>query len=521
MTDNPLLSHLELTGTWLSSYALGNMALALLCLVIAGWSLWRYPERFTRPGFIVAVLAMLFYQWPLVVYSPLFDAHLPIAQWFAVSVHMVVLVNLIWVMATPQFTLAALYPDNQQTDYAAYNLRGVVLWLPIGLFILLTLCYFYFVPFNCTAFYAFLVDWNITRLVREVTGKLMAIRLAPHILNVLTSALCPMVAFLAISKMYFHVRSRQWRCLPLWLAMLLLTLAVSLLSGAKGALIPMAFALAVTGFLAARQWKWRIVIVALVMGVLAGIIVLIKGMTESPREGDFPFGQCVVELRACEKTWPLLHSLRPPDFSLGLTPLRIQQIEKEMHLFCNDKKLPSKVSAPKPDTLPLAVPAKAMSLLEIVRTVMYRAFVTPLQVANWHYMYVAEHGRPGFFGLPLAKQFSDHYVNVSMEVCQHYYLGGDKTSTCTAPTSYWFTYPAYLGIGGLLLAMLAGILFDVAGALVIKYSVQPITNLAIGLIAAGSINFMVSDFLTVLISHGAGTALVILAMIALSRRSRD
>src|SRR5262245_3889932 len=129
MNDNPLLSHLELHGTWLSSYALGNMALALICLAIAGYSLWRHPQRFTRPGFIVAVLAMLFYQWPLVVYSPLFNDHLPIAQWFAVGVHMMVLVNLIWVILTPQFTLTALYPDHRLMPYTVYDLRGITLWL--------------------------------------------------------------------------------------------------------------------------------------------------------------------------------------------------------------------------------------------------------------------------------------------------------------------------------------------------------------------------------------------------------
>jgi hypothetical protein len=158
--------------------------------------------------------------------------------------------------------------------------------------------------------------------------------------------------------------------------------------------------------------------------------------------------------------------------------------------------------------------------LDRLNSLINRAFVTPIVVADWHFLYVAKYGPPGFAGISIAKRFTDDYINMPSKICEIYEFlrsGGDRTSTCTAPTSYLFTYPAYMGFAGLLIACLATLSFDVIGALIIKYSVPPITYLAVGLIAVAGINFMTADFTTVMMSHGAGASLAILSFFCICR----
>ncbi len=515
MNTNPLLYTLELGGPWVTPFVGMNFLLALLCTLFVLQSMWCRPQRLARPGFIIALLAMVFYQWPLVLLSPLLDAHLPNAVWFSGSVHAAVAVNLLWVMLTPRLTAAA--AAEIRVNASQFDFKGVTLWLPVALFFTLAIAYFAHIPFTCTALYAFFVDPDLSHVIREITGKLVASKYAPHVLNILTSAVGPIVAFLSAGKIYAALAHKRWHVLPLWTALLLAVIAMPLASGAKGTLIPLAVTLAVACFLIMQKWVWRIVSVAAIMGVLSLMIVVIKVVTESNvGKGTYAFGRCVVELGACERTMPLLNSLRAPDFSLGLTKSRIDELEGEMHNACGDGKttpmsaeaLPSLEHPPK---TPVVDKGK-MSVFERMEWVLYRAFVTPLQVANWHYLYVHEHGMPGMLGLPIAKKLSDNYVNVPAEVCQAYYLGGDKTATCTAPTSYLFIYPAYLGVLGLLLACMATISFDIAGALVIRAVARPLSSLAVGLMAAAGVNFMVSDYATVLVSHGAGVAIALLAI---------
>lgn len=508
---NPLINNLYFSEYWLSSNSIIDSFLLFICLAFVCRSAFHSLQRFARPAFIMAVFTIILYQIPLVLFSPLFYNHLPSAKWFAISIHFAVIANLAWVYFTPKLNnLSATNNNNIQKEYAEKYFVGLAFWLPTSIFFILLGLYFYKIPFSCTALFALFTDQDITLLVREIIGKLMGRTYAPHVLNTLTSGVGPIIAFLCIGRIYFDCKKQKYFLLPLWTLLLSIVMITPLLGGAKGSLVPMAIALSVSGFLVAKNWKLKIIIVSGIIAVFVCTITLVKVTQESSvGKGNYNFGSCITILGVCERTKPLLESLRPPKAYYGLTRERLDDLGDEMVESCKISKIKSE---PLIENIESKSNKPAIPSLEThIVAMFYRIFGNPIQVASWHYLFVDEHGSPSFNGLAIAKIFSENYVSVPAQVCDIYYTG-DKTSACTAPTSYIFTYPAYLGLIGLLIACFLTIIFDVIASLFIKYSAKPFADLTIGLTTVAIVNFIVADYTTVIISHGAGVAIIILIM---------
>ncbi len=515
--DNPLLKDFEFTQPWLSVFALSNLILFLSCIGIIIYLALRRPESFARPSSIISILAIILYQLPLVLFSPLIYNYLPNARWFALSINFAVISNLLWVAVTPNLNMKfASY--NKEINELRADFSGPIFWLPILLLCTLLVSYFYKIPFDCTALYALFVDQDLTLLVREITGKLMGRTYAPHVLNMITGAVGPIVAFLAAGRLYISFLEKKWAHILLWLCLLLLTIIIPLLGGAKGAFVPMGVVMVITGALIARNWKERVFIVGSVIIVLMSMIMVVKVAQESKvGKGNYRFSACVMRLGVCDRTEVLLNSLKLPKDYYGMSRERIDQLEQEIESDCKI----TAIEAQEPGQVQNINNSQyaEKTIATHIKGLFYRILANPLQVASWHYLYVSEYGKPGLAGLALAKIFTDNYVSIPAKVCEVYY-SGDKTSACTAPTGYFFTYPAYLGIVGLLSAFLLTVAFDIIGALVIKYLPYNFSSLAIGLMAVASLNFMVADFTTVIISHGAGMAIWLLAALCLYHRSK-
>jgi hypothetical protein len=520
--SNPLLENFEFIQPWFSGFAFINLLASIACIGLVIHSALYRRARFARPSFIISILAIILYQIPLVLLSPIFINYLPNAVWFSVSINFAIIANLLWVLATPRLNIGSLAQGIKPLDSFRNDSKGFTLWFPIAFLLISLFLYFRKIPFDCTALYALFVDQDLTLLVREITGKLMGRTYAPHILNIVTGSIGPIVAFLAACRIYVSLKDKKWLEIPLWLCLLLIVTIVPLLGGAKGALVPMGVAMAITGSLVVREWKWRILVVGLIAATLMVMITAVKVAQESNvGKGDYQFGACIVKLGVCDRTEVLLQSLKLPKSYYGMSRERIDQIEKEMLHDCKltPQEKPNITDLQQENAISGAIKDPEKTLLVHIKGLFYRIVANPLQMAAWHYLYVAEYGEPGFYGLSMAKLFVNNYVSIPAKVCEIYY-SGDKTSACTAPTGYLFTYPAYLGVMGLFLALLVTIIFDVIGALVIKYSTGNFASLAIGLITVAGINFMVADFTTVIISHGAGSALVLLAILCLYRKGR-
>jgi hypothetical protein len=146
--------------------------------------------------------------------------------------------------------------------------------------------------------------------------------------------------------------------------------------------------------------------------------------------------------------------------------------------------------------------------------------VIPTQVAAWHYLYVEEMGSPGFAAMPFARRLTGSSVNMPELVYQKYgsvFAHGDKTSTSTSPTSFLLAYPAYLGVVGLVLSLLAVIITDIIVSVLLLRVPNALYPIGVGLAAVISFNFILSDFVTVMLSHGGAVAIALMAFFAVTR----
>lgn len=511
------------TGT----YFLVNGLIAILCLVFVLYSIFRHPGRITRPSFIIAALMMIFYQYPLFHFLPTFQERMIHIEWFLVTIHSVVILNFAWVYWTPKLNNYTVFKEPSAAQSRLFT--SFELTTSLGLFTLLLGAYLYKVPLTCTALYSIFFDPSIGLLIREISVKLVGTTYATYALSILTTTVSPIVAFLSAHMLHLSIQKKSFLRAPIWLLMLFFAVTATLITGAKGSLIPTFMILSVAGFLSAYVWYKRVAIVICSNVLLIAILMLLsmqRSAMNFPEKHDYQFGHCVRTLGICNKVPPLLNSLKARDFSLGLTRSRIAALEKETNTYCSiagsstiHHQTPAIDSYTPSETYILAEHEKATGKDRIMG-LLGRAFLTPLIVAQWHFLYVEEYGSPGIQGLSIASKFSSSAINMPAKVCEVYEFlrsGGDKTSTCTAPTSYLFTYPAYMGLMGLALAMIASILFDILGAWIIKQSPPPVSYLAVGVVVIAGINFMTADFTTVMLSHGAGPALAILVLFCAQR----
>ena len=301
----------------------------------------------------------------------------------------------------------------------------------------------------------------------------------------------------------------------------------------------------------------RVAVAACVFG--AGLLLLSLSEVLLERQvvagGCYDFGACVSRHDACSEASTLLQSLRHRDMSLGLTGTALNALAKDLQAACSQadrtdessrcrnryrversSAVPTPLPSPTgsiPSSTPSGMPSGKGSMLSRVNEVMhrmgqyttaivYRLGVVPVQVAGWYHLYVAERGSPGIYALPFSSVLFGRRVVMPILVHSayyHLYSAGDRTSTGTAPTSFFLAYPAYLGFAGIALSLAALLLFDLTACVVIGRLHSALRLAGIGLMAVGCANFITSDFGTTLLSHGSAAALLLLYVLSFTEQS--
>jgi hypothetical protein len=108
--------------------------------------------------------------------------------------------------------------------------------------------------------------------------------------------------------------------------------------------------------------------------------------------------------------------------------------------------------------------------------------------------------------IPLFGNVFGSPVNIPQRVYEKYgvvYSAGDRTSTSTAPTTFIFSYPAFVGLSGLLFAIAIIVILDAISLRIHSISPAVVGYAANGFFAVVSFSLLVSDFFTVMFSHGA------------------
>ena len=130
-------------------------------------------------------------------------------------------------------------------------------------------------------------------------------------------------------------------------------------------------------------------------------------------------------------------------------------------------------------------------------------------------MYTETETFNGWKSLPFSRRILGESLNMPELVYQKYgviYSQGDRTITSTAPTSFLLSYPASLGWVGFVLALVCIVMLDAVLAILTAHIKPSLVPLLIGVVLIMSINFMTSDFVTVLISHGGAVGILLVGI---------
>lgn len=511
-----------------STFTVINLALvvlttALLLALVAG-----APRRLLRPALLLAVITHLLYQWPLVLLAGPIESSLQSPWVLCAYVHGAVLALLAWAWLSRKLDVPA------GGDPAPAFSAGEIAF-PVAVVIGLSAVYLGRVPAHCTALYSLVMDPHMTLLAREFSIKLVGSSMATYSFGAVANAVAPVVITISFLLLWSGLRQRRILQVLVWPVIGFLSVALVLLSGTKGLLVPAMLMLVISSYLWNRRWWTRVLAVVASMAFLGGSVVMFDLVKERDAQAgsNYDFASCTVELNVCPASLELMESLGKRDMSLGLPKSLVKRLDERLICACNPNLGPGECKRVQPIRISRARPAHAEGEMlqeqvkrgfTLLEAILNRALVIPMQVAGWHFMYVETEPNPGMAVLPFARRLLGFSVNAPERVYQKYgviYSDGDRTSTSTAPTGFLLTYPAYLGLYGLLLGVGLVIIFDVLVTALLRQLRPGLLPIAAGLVAGVCLNFAVSDFVTVLISHGGVAAVGLLAGYVLLARWRQ
>ncbi|WP_341303374.1 hypothetical protein [Pseudomonas sp. TMP25] len=414
------------------------------------------------------------------------------------------------------------YPAQQFRIYFATLLLGVACLV----------VYLSGVPWNCTGLFAVVFDPWLTLLAREFSVKLIGSGPATYLLGAYANAVAPILVLLSVWLIRDALLRR--RVLSGLIGVLggMFAIVAVLVSGTKGLLMPSMLMLVAGCYFWCTTWRSRIVTIVSAVVFVMSTLVAFEVVKEraSVVGGAYDFAACSVEAGTCQKSRELLQSMTARDNSLGLPSSFVKQLQARLDCLCSggdEESCSTSVLGNMAGTVGTAGmigAAEAKRSMTFINAVFYRILVVPFQVSVWHFMYAESEQVDGLKTLPFSRRLLGESLNMPELVYQKYgsvYSDGDKTSTSTAPTSFFLAYPAYLGLGGFLFALVVVIAFDIFLAQFARLTGVSLLPMLVGGIMIMCMNFMTSDFVTVLISHGGAAGIFVLLVHALLLRKNS
>lgn len=514
---SPLLGPLQFEAQSFSLFLAMSLVSAAFATCAHGFLIFKNPWRLLRPAFVLAILLTIFFQWPSVFLADAIREGLGYPWLFWASIHIVPIALIVWIIVTSKLDIA-------KNTTSKPNYSPTILIVPIFLLILLSFLYLQRVPFSCTALFAIIYDPPYTLLARELSIKFSGSIIASYSFGALANTVAPFVIALSIPLAIRSFSFKKAHSLIFFSLLITLAILLVLLSGSKGLLIPSMIFVIGSALVWNRTMLEKFLYSVIAFFILIGGLIafeLIKERSPS-KEKHYQFGACVVHLDACAAVAPLISSMKSREGALGLS---LAQVEK-----LDDQRVEACSAAGKKSAVPeREFWTEKRSYNQLSRVYDYafaiaeRALITPIRVASWYFLYVAEHGHPGMAAMPLgARRFAGYTVNMPVKVYQEYgvvFSGGDATSSSTAPTSFVYAYPASLGRIGIPLVIFLVVFLDVLYMIFVRRLPANLLGLAGGVGLVISLNMIMSDFITVLETHGGIVAIALLAFFAMAYRN--
>jgi len=513
--NSVMLRELVVEAPALSVFFLFNMICALLVAVTCLVRFLKSDYVFARLSFCFAAFICVFYQVPLVLFSSQVEVSLQRPWPYALIVNLGALLLVLWGITTRRLDV-----NPGEASYPGRPLKVYFFTLLLGIALLAT--YLSGVPWDCTGLFALIYDPWLTLLAREFGIKLIGSSLSTYSLGAYANAVVPILVLLSVWLIRDSLLRRRVVSGVVGLLGGIFAITSVLVSGTKGLLMPSMLMLVAGCYFWCRTWPSRVVTIAFAVIFVVSTVVSFELLKErsSVVGGAYDFAACSVEAGTCEKSRELLESMTARDYSLGLPGIFVKPQQARLDCLCNggdDASCPSAALSSASTDSWKRVDTHERSLT-FISAVFNRMLVIPFQVSVWNVMYAETEQVDGLKTLPFARRLLGESLNMPELVYQKYgsvYSGGDKTSTSTAPTSFFIAYPAYLGVGGFLLALALVIALDLFLANFARFVGPSLAPILVGCIMIMSMNFMTSDFITVLISHGGAAGILVLMIHAL------
>lgn len=507
---------------------------SFLIIGIAGVIKFRSNSySLARLSFCLATSICLIYQLPLVIFSDRVESSLREAWTYALVVNGAAMLLMSWTYLSRRFDFPEGHPAYPGKTTEVYLITGI-------LGIALMWVYLSGVPWDCTGLFALLSDPSYTLLARELGVKLIGTSFSTYSLGAYAGAFAPVFLLLSIWRVEDFISRRKVVAALVSVACGFIAVAALLVSGVKGLLMPSTLMLAVAIYFYRKTWRSRLLafaVTALFFFLSLFTFELLKERGSVGEGGGYDFAACSVKVGACQRSFSLLESMKGQEISLGVPGAYVGLIQSRLTCLCDGRDERSC-----PDGA-VGYPIKktwtntniGASLYEFTGglsdrfvtyagAILYRIFVVPFQVSVWHFMYAETEAVEGVKTLPFARRVLGDSLNMPEMVYQKYgsiYWQGDRTNTSSAPTSFIWAYSAYLGWIGFCLALGCILSLDLVLAGLARFAGVALIPILIGMVMIMSANFLVSDFVTVLLSHGgiAGMFVLLIYAVLLKRKT--
>jgi len=502
-----MVKELAVASPTLSPFFLFNLICALAVAISCLTRFFSNNYVSARLSFCLAAFLFFFYQAPLVLFSEQVRVSL-IHPWiYAFIVNGSALALTLWVILSRRLDFddgPCSFPENSQLLYLGAGALGFgALWI-----------YLAGVPWQCTGLFALLYDPWLTLVAREFSIKLIGTSLATYSFGAYANAIAPLLVLLSVWLIRNSLLRLRFVVALIGVTGGILAIFAVLLSGTKGLLVP-SFLMVMAGtYFWCNTWFSRIATTLFAVAFVVFNLITFELMKErsSVVGGAYDFAACSKTAGTCNMSLEMLKSMKARDHSLGLPGAFVEPIQSRLVCLCSGDGDQGTCPA---GSLGQVVGGQDLTHLAersatLGGAIFNRVFVVPFQVSVWNFMYAETEPVYGAKTLPFARRIFGESLNMPELVYQKYgsiYSMGDKTSTSTAPTSFLLAYPIYVGWFGFALAISIVIALDFVLARLARFIGATLLPMLIGTVLIISMNFMTSDFVTVLISHGGAAGI--------------
>lgn len=525
--------------TGYSSYFIVNLIASVVALATF---VYMYSDRrymFVKPSVMILGCYHVLCQWPLVLLSGFLESFLPSPWIFAALIHGFMLIGLATSFVTFNRSARSIWEhlSSPQLSVSASNSAAGAVF---GIACVLAAIYLYYVPFKETGLYILIYDPSHAAEARELSLKLLQSWIPKYALNLLSNTIAPLFTVIVT---YFILLNREAPFVTklIWFALLMLCWTASMLNGAKGIFVFLAFIVMGTITWNSRlkfSIGWIVGSICIILLPAAAVTLLLttvdqkfknlphtselttKDAAQTPASSMASSSQPASDTSSQAndlptRSSPVVNDLCTRRFVAKMISTETAQIQQSLNEAIEKA---HQLGAP---TLSAPSPRRQLKGRDFASQTLEtgkRSFVLPMVVAAWYADYAQRNGAIGIAGIPRAAMLLGiQPIDLANRIGLIYapcYYGHEVIETISATTGFLFAQYGYFEFFALPLALIGLMICD---GLLLIVRLLPATWIVptLAMISLDGLKFTQSDYLTIWITHGLAINMLLIVVLAL------